>query len=282
MQQGRHGTLLVVPIEEIRDVTAENAKTPVKAISIKAPAIAQEASPGQFVMMWLYGLDEKPMGIATKDTDTGLLSFAIAKVGPTTKALHQLKKGDLIGIRGPYGKGFTLQGNNIAIIGGGTGIAPARFLTEEALKQNLEVTLIHGAKTKSELAFLEFFEGLAKERANFTYLPATDDGSYGFKGFATNCLQANYSKDWVSLYTCGPEQMMFKVFQQAKNWRLPLEACLADRYFKCAIGLCGQCSLDPLGIRLCIDGPVLPLETLEKLTDFGKYGRDKFGQKYKL
>jgi len=284
MTDTKYGKLTVVPIEKIVSETPASAITPVKSIVVRIPEMAQKALPGQFVMLWLLGNDEKPMGIASSDPITGKLTFAIARIGKTTKALHQLKEGALIGVRGPYGKSFSLKGKRIAIIGGGTGIAPTKFLAEKAIEEGLEVTLVHGAKSKKELAFRSYFEALAQKKSLFHYFPTTDDGSYGFKGFATDGLQHLYQNNpnWDYLYTCGPERMMYKVFQLATTWSLPLEASLADRYFKCAIGLCGQCSLDPLGIRLCIEGPVLPKETLVKLTDIEKYSRYKYGKKYPL
>ncbi|MHA1212697.1 MAG: iron-sulfur cluster-binding protein, partial [Candidatus Heimdallarchaeota archaeon] len=177
-------------------------------------------------------------------------------------------------------KGFTLKGKSIAAIGGGTGIAPTRFLIEQALASGIEVTLFHGARSANELAFREYFEKLAKDK-KFTYKPSTDDGSFGFHGFATQCWEKSLEEGvtFDQIYTCGPELMMFAAFKQAQQHKIPIEACLADRYFKCAIGICGQCTVDPVGLRLCIDGPVFNQDQLAKMTDFGKYARDKYGRK---
>jgi dihydroorotate dehydrogenase electron transfer subunit len=280
------GSLEVITIDKIEQETPNNCRMPVKAITVTLPEMAKKAIPGQFVMMWVYQVDEKPMGIASVDKKTGAVTFAVAKVGPATKAIHSLQKGELIGIRGPYGKGFTLQGKKIAIIGGGTGIAPSRFLTEQALAQGLEVTLFHGARTMEELAFLGYFETLMKKKDNFTYQPSTDDGSFGFKGYSTDCLN-DFLKEAGKKYfdllcTCGPEQMMVKVWKIGRENNLPIQACLADRYFKCAIGLCGQCTVDPTGLRLCIDGPVFDQDQLAKISDFGRFARDKYGKKIPL
>ena len=276
------GILKVAPIVKIIDETPKDSRLPIKAITVKIPEIAIKASPGQFIMMWLYGVDEKPMGIASCDIKTGELTFAVAKLGEATTAIHQLKKGDLLGIRGPFGKGFSLKGKNIAVIGGGTGIAPIRYLIEEALKKkSIEVTLFHGARSSNELAFRLYFENLDNKNSNFNYKPSTDDGSFGFEGFSTQCLEASFieGESYDQIYTCGPELMMLAAFKQAEARNVPLEASLADRYFKCAIGLCGQCTVDPVGLRLCIDGPVLNQDQLAKVSDFGKYSRDKFGRK---
>lgn len=275
------GVLKVVPISKIIQETEQDSRMPVKSFFLNIPEIASIAQPGQFVMMWLYGIDEKPMGVASANSETGEMIFAVAKIGPATKALHKLKEGDLLGIRGPFGKGFSLLGKNIAIIGGGTGIAPTRFLIEKLLERNISITLFHGAQTKKELAFRKYFENLADNNKKFLYKPSTDDGSYGFSGFSTECWSAslNNGEQYDQLYTCGPELMMYAAYQIAQERKIPIEACLADRYFKCAIGLCGQCTVDPVGLRLCIDGPVFNQDQLKEISDFGKYGRDKYGRK---
>ncbi|MFW9923120.1 MAG: dihydroorotate dehydrogenase electron transfer subunit [Candidatus Thorarchaeota archaeon] len=282
MNKEKLGSLIVSPIKKSKYLTPSNSRIPVKSYDFSIPEIAAKASPGQFVMMWVYDIDEKPMGIAGIDGD--IVSFAVAKSGEATSAFHNLKIGDLVGIRGPYGKSFNLKGSKIAIMGGGTGIAPTKFLTEVALKQGIEVSLFHGARTENELAYADYFKALEQKTQNFHYHPSTDDGTFGFKGFSTQCLQDAIIKGnkFESLYTCGPELMMYFARDIAKKENYYFEASLADRYFKCAIGLCGQCTVDPTGQRICIDGPVFNLDQLELIADFGKFGRDKFGRKITL
>jgi len=280
----QHGILKVVPIDEITNLTPDDCRVPIKSITLTIPELVEFALPGQFAMLWLYGVDEKPMGIAGCDFDKDTISFAVAKIGKATEAIHRLKKGDLLGVRGTYGNGFYVTGKEIAVIGGGTGIAPTKFLVEDALDREFKVTLFHGARAEEELAYRDYFEDLAKKDSNFIYKPSTDDGSCGFEGFSTNCFEASFGEGatYNHIYACGPELMMYNAFQIAKAKKIPFQACLADRYFKCAVGLCGQCTVDPLGLRLCIDGPVLNQDQLEKVSDFGKYGRDKYGKKVPL
>ena len=275
------GLLKVAKIGKIIDETPVDCRVPVKSYTLTIPEIAKIAEPGQFVMMWLLGIDEKPMGIAGANPKSGEIMFAVAKIGPATTALHKLKKGDKIGIKGPYGKGFSITGKKIAVIGGGTGIAPTKYLIEKSLERGLDVTLFHGARSTNELAFRKYFEKLVNEKKNFHYKPSTDDGSHGFKGFATKCFEDSIDDNMIfdQIYTCGPELMMFAAWKLATKLTIPIEACLADRYFKCAIGLCGQCTVDPVGLRLCIDGPVFDQDQLKEITDFGKFARDKFGRK---
>ena len=280
MLKKKLGILKVAPILRIVDETPANCRMPVKSFFLNIPEIAQLASPGQFAMMWLKGVDEKPMGIASCNAD-GVISFAVAKIGEATTAFHKLKKGDLLGIRGPFGNGFNIKGKKIAAIGGGTGIAPTKFLIDVALKEGIDVTLFHGARTKDELAYRIYFEELAKKNKLFHYKPSTDDGTYGFSGFSTDCCEDSLEEgeEYDQIYTCGPELMMYTAWKKANELKIPIEASLADRYFKCAIGLCGQCTVDPVGLRLCIDGPVLNQDQLKEITDFGKFARDKYGRK---
>lgn len=282
MTQGKLGILKVAKIKSVEKLTPQNSRMPVKKFELSIPEIAAKAKPGQFVMMWLYDIDEKPMGIA--GVKGNIVSFAVAKVGPATTAIHQLKEGELLGIRGPYGNSFSLKGENIAVMGGGTGIAPSKFLIDTALNKKLSVSLFHGARTKNELAYRKEFEKLEKENDKFKYFPSTDDGSFGFKGFSTECFESNLKQGFTceSLYACGPELMMHTAWKLAVKKSIYYEASLADRYFKCAIGLCGQCVVDPTGDRLCIDGPIFNASQLEKIEDFGKYTRDKYGQKHPI
>lgn len=273
------GRLIVSPITAVKNLTSNKCRIKMKYFELELPEIAQIAKPGQFVMMWQYGNDEKPMGIA--GVNNSIVSFAVAKIGEATTKIHQLKKGDLLGIRGPFGKGFSIQGKKIAIMGGGTGIAPIKFLVETTLKQQIRTTLFHGARTEEELAFYDYFSELAIKDHNFDYQPSSDDGTCGFHGYTTYCFEEKLrmKQKYDALYACGPEIMMHNAWKIAIKEKIPFQASLADRYFKCAIGLCGQCVLDPLGLRLCIEGPVLNGEQLALIDDFGKYARDKFGRK---
>ena len=99
------------------------------------------------------------------------------KIGDATQALYQLKKGDKIGIRGPYGNGFTLTGKRLLFVGGGTGIAMLAPVVEQARKKKLSSTVILGVKTKNELFFEDRFR-----RSGATVLVSTDDGSLRVQG----------------------------------------------------------------------------------------------------
>jgi len=238
--------------------------------------LCEKAVPGQFVMVWIPRIDEIPTSLSTI-TPGGLTSITIAQVGEATKALHQRKRDDLLGIRGPYGKGFTLSSGKIMIAGGGTGVVPLMPLTEKLAKLAIKLTFLLGAKTKDELLFLDRINQTLS-KCNAEIVATTEDGSYGLKGIVTDQAEQKLAIDkFDMIYACGPEQMMYKMFFLAERHRLPFQASL-ERIMRCAIGLCGSCVIGNL--RVCRDGPVLTSEQLRMVKeDFGRFKRDFQGRK---
>ena len=262
--------LRVVKIQEIR------AESPTVKTFTFRDKLCGRAEPGQFVMVWIPGVDEIPISLSTI-TPNGLTSITVAQVGEATKALHQRKRSNLLGIRGPYGKGFTQTSGNIMIAGGGTGLVPLMPLTEKLVKPATKLTFLLGAKTKDELLFLDRInQTLSKTNAEI--VATTEDGSYGLKGIVTNQAEQRLVKEkFDMIYACGPEQMMHKMFLLAERYHLPFQASL-ERIMRCAIGLCGSCVIGKL--RVCKDGPVLTSEQLRTIKEeFGKFKRDFQGRK---
>ncbi|MFH1100715.1 MAG: dihydroorotate dehydrogenase electron transfer subunit [Methanobacteriota archaeon] len=225
--------------------------------------------PGQFYMIWIPGVDEIPMSVSYILGDRKGITFR--KVGEATSALFSLKTGDLLGIRGPFGTGFTFKGKRMLFVGGGTGVAMLAPAVEHAMKNKSASTVIIGMKTKNEV----FFEKrLRTSGANV--LISTDDGSQGFKGFASDLAKEVLKKEkFDTVYTCGPEIMMKRVFDSSRS--LPFQASL-ERYMKCCIGICGQCCVGE-GLRVCKEGPVFDRKTLQHIPDFGVFRRDAAGRK---
>lgn len=242
---------------------------------------------GQFVMVWVPGVDEVPMSLSSYD-DKGNWAITVKNVGECTNAIHNLKIGDFIGIRGPLGNNFILPNDSskkLILIGGGIGMAPLKCLSLEIMKKNLEFTIIEGAKIGEEIMFINDFQSFDHEYSEIIY--STDDGSYGLKGFASETFESlvkNYSKSEIPnliAYTCGPEKMIFKVFQICEKYSIKLQASL-ERIMRCGCGLCGLCAVDPLGLLVCKDGPVFDSKNLRQMGDFGKYKRDFSGKKIPL
>ena len=233
---------------------------------------AMSAAPGQFVMAWLPGAGLKPFGISYMEE--GGFGITFKRVGPFTEKLSALGEGDRVGIQGPYGRGFSFSARNAVLVGGGHGAAPLAFLAEELLKRGCSVTLVIGAPSAGSLLYRKRFSG-----SGIRMMYMTDDGSFGRKGFCSDCLEellAGGKADRV--YACGPEKMMAKIFGICEREGVPAEFSL-DRYMKCGFGICGSCVLDGTGWRVCKEGPVFTLEELRKVPDFGKWKRDPSGRK---
>ena len=241
----------------------------VKTITFKYPI---ETKPGQFFMIWIPGVDEIPMSASIIDKDVKGITFR--KVGDATSALYKMNKGNQIGIRGPYGNSFELKGKHILFVGGGTGIATLAPAVKNAVKNKINATVVIGAKTKNELFFYNRLNLFGAK-----ILVSTDDGSRGFKGFATGLAQDVLKKENIdSVVTCGPERMMKTLLTYSKN--ISFQASL-ERYMKCAIGICGQCCIGE-GLRVCKDGPIFDGKTLKNIHDFGVYKRDSAGRKVRF
>jgi len=227
---------------------------------------------GQFFMIWIPGVDEIPMGVSYIDRDVKGITFR--RVGDATKALYNLKQGDKIGVRGPYGNGFQIKGKRILFVGGGTGIAMLAPAVEKAMSKNIPSDVILGVKNKDEL----FFEKRLKKCGSKVHV-STDDGSKGYNGFATDLAMALIiTGKFTSVLTCGPEIMMKKLLDLSDN--ISFQASL-ERYMKCGIGICGQCCVGK-GLRVCKDGPVFDGKTLKKVEEFGVYKRDASGRKIRF
>ena len=236
----------------------------------------QNIKPGQFFMLWNFE-DEKPMSISLIDHKNKEIGISIKNVGPFTNAVHSLKEGDKIGLRGPYGRGFEVTGKKILAVGGGVGMAPISAFVNEAQLKGIEIDIISAATTKDELLFSEKLKS-----TDITSYACTDDGSYGFCGFATEFMEKLIEeKDYDMVVTCGPELMMKGVFDIVSKHKIPAQFSM-ERYMKCGLGICGQCCVDDIGWRVCIEGPVFWSDEIKLITEFGKYKRDAAGIKNKI
>ncbi|MHA1942981.1 MAG: dihydroorotate dehydrogenase electron transfer subunit [Candidatus Thorarchaeota archaeon] len=234
-----------------------------------------KVAPGQFLMVWVPGVDEIPMSISLWDPPN--VGITVLPIGHATTSLTTLQRGDWIGIRGPFGSSFNLESKRALVVGGGIGMAPLRPLVYQLLEKGTNVTILIAAKSKQELVFLEEFSRLSEK--GLTVTTATDDGSSGFKGLAPNavCNDLNIH-DFDTVYTCGPELMMFRLFEQVSDSEVRFQASL-ERFMKCGSGICGTCAMDPSGTLVCVDGPVYTETQLSEITEFGKYHRDAMGLK---
>ena len=223
-----------------------------------------EFDPGQFIMVWLPRMDEKPYTVSA--FADGRMAITVRQRGKFSKRLTEMRPGDQLGVRGPYGHGFSPK-KPFVIVAGGCGVAPVAVLKE----RNPDAPLILGAKTADELIFSERFSDAQI---------CTDDGSAGHHGFPTELLEPMLEPGALNtVCVCGPEVMMCAVFTLCESRDVECQAGL-ERYMKCGFGVCGQCTC---GDRLvCKDGPVFGSEDLRRMADFGHTARLKSGRKVTL
>ncbi len=253
----------IFKIKEMRE-EAENIRTYIFEGTLNS-------KPGQFAMLWLPGVDEKPFSIA-RDYD-GEIWFTICKVGPMTEKLFEYKVGDSVGLRGAFGNGFsTLQNKKVVLVGGGYGTAPLHFTAKKHADNGCDVTMIIGARNENLLIWKDFCE-----KSGFRTLIATDDGSAGVKGYTTQILADLLEKEEIDLVqTCGPEIMMKIIGEMCIEKNVDCEVSV-ERYMKCGFGICGQCVTES-GEKMCQTGPVVKAEKALSFADFGKFHRGPEGQ----
>jgi dihydroorotate dehydrogenase electron transfer subunit len=222
-------------------------------------------NPGQFVMVWVPGTDEIPMALSTGS------SITVQEVGDATRALCSLGEGAQIGLRGPFGNGFTPGGRTLAIAGG-VGAAP---LLSCALQGKVETFLL-GSRTARELLFCDRLEGFTDLKTS------TDDGSAGYHGRVGEIMPVRELHSYQSILVCGPERMMQAVLTTLLEEGIPERGQFSlHRYMKCGVGVCGSCCTDPHGLRVCKDGPVFTGDLLND-GEFGKYSRDGSGRRKRI
>lgn len=229
--------------------------------------------PGQFVMVWIPGLDEKPYTIS-HHTPTQF-GITIEAKGLFSKKAVTLNPGDLLGFRGPFGNGFNpLLSADIAVVAGGCGMAPLAPLVEAFMENNNEILFIHGARSKEFILYPDRFETLRQI--------CTDDGSQGHKGFVTDLLEKEIlsrkktgKKRLEMVYACGPEIMMHRVFLLCESFGIPCQVSL-ERYMRCGFGVCGACVCGKQVV--CKDGPVFDSKQLRTMDDFNKTALLKSGK----
>lgn len=204
-----------------------------------------KGAPGQFYMLKVGNLDPLlPRPISIYDVDENIISFLYQVVGKGTEIMAEKKPGDTIDILGPLGNGFKIEGEKVAVVGGGIGIAPLLYLCKKLKSVNKHVEVFLGYGTKPYLT--EEFEKIADKVSI-----ATEDGSVGHKGYVTEII----GRDFDTLYSCGPNLMMksLKSLNICDREYYSLEARMA-----CGIGACLGCSIKTVNgmKRVCHEGPI--------------------------
>lgn len=230
-------------------------------------------SPGQYLMVWIRGIDEIPVSLSYKNAIT------IEKIGSATSTLFNLDKNDSLGLKGPFGNGFEIiKESKVLLIGGGIGLAPLLYLANVLKDNNNDITVLIGSKDKRKIFFDNEFRKMAKVHIS------TEDGSFGVKGNVLDLLKGSVENVNIydMIYACGPDKMIRSLldFFNMENM-LEKTQFSVSRIIKCGLGICGSCSIDPKGLRVCRDGPVFYGTDIID-SEIGIYKRNHAGIRYKL
>ncbi|HSL62874.1 MAG TPA: dihydroorotate dehydrogenase electron transfer subunit [Desulfotignum sp.] len=231
---------------------------------------AVDYHPGQFIMVWIPGVDEKPYSLSFHSPTR--FGITIEAKGIFSRRAVGLSTGDLVGIRGPFGNGFDIISSpHTAVVAGGCGMAP---LAPLVARLHPELFFIQGARTREFILF--------PDRFDVTRHITTDDGSLGYKGLVTDLLAAEIRRrnqekipGFDRVYACGPEMMMHAVFTLCETHGIDCRVSL-ERYMRCGFGVCGACVCSDRVV--CKDGPVFASEQLRKMPDFNRTALLKSGR----
>lgn len=230
--------------------------------------------PGQFNMLCLPGIGEVAISISGDPEESSSLRHTIREVGSVTEVMAKMKKGDLLGIRGPFGQGWPikkLSGKDLLLVAGGLGIAPLRPLIHLAKNNRGDfsrIILLYGVKKPENFIFSRELARWEK-KINLEVWKIVEIGDENWQaevGLITDLLpKISLDPKRTVMFTCGPEIMMrfaaltaLEVGLKEENIFLSLE-----RNMKCATGFCGHCLYGPFFI--CRDGPVFPYHRLKNL-----------------
>jgi NAD(P)H-flavin reductase len=222
-------------------------------------------SPGQFMMIYVFGVGEVPISIAGNPHAPNLLVHTVRAVGAVTDAICDLDPGEVVGMRGPYGTGWPIDaahGRDLLIVTGGIGLAPLRPAVIEALTRRDELhslTLIYGARTPEDLLYKDDLLGWESSRdieVEVTVDRASSDW-WGDVGLVTRLLpRVSFSPRNTAAFVCGPEVMMRVVARDLRDRGVPAQNIhlSMERNMKCAVGFCGHCQYGR--DLLCRTGPI--------------------------
>ncbi|MHB1687833.1 MAG: FAD/NAD(P)-binding protein [Ignavibacteriaceae bacterium] len=221
--------------------------------------------PGQFNMLYIFGVGEAPISISGNPSEVGKLVHTVRAVGAVTKAMQKLKRGDVLGVRGPFGNSWPVYeaiGNDVIVVAGGIGLAPLRPVLYKLLSQRDKygkIVLLYGTRTPEDILFKRELEQL-RSRFDLEVHVTVDRAQQSWKGnvgVVTRLIaKATFDPLNSIAIVCGPEVMMRFTALELEKHGVPSDRIYIsmERNMKCAIGFCGHCQLGPTFI--CKDGPV--------------------------
>ncbi|MFZ5640736.1 MAG: dihydroorotate dehydrogenase electron transfer subunit [Bacillota bacterium] len=209
---------------------------------VLAPEIAKKAKPGQFVHVLpgstMDPLLRRPISLHGIDPAKGTISLLYRVVGRGTRMMSEMPVGGAVDIMGPLGKGFDIPDkiSKVLVVGGGIGVAPLLSLLQALRHYNIDTTVLLGAATGDYLLGVRQIEALGLKAE-----AATDDGTYGYKGFVTDLVSRQLTGQKPDyFYACGPNPMLSKLTKMMTGAGIPGQVSLEER-MGCGVGACLAC-----------------------------------------
>jgi NAD(P)H-flavin reductase len=236
------------------------------------PAHPYSWRPGQFNMLYVFGVGEAPLSTSGDPADAGAILHTIRAVGPVTNALSRLHPGDVIGLRGPFGRGWPVdvaRGQDVVIVSGGIGLAPLRPAIYHLLRNRQDygrVVLLHGVRTPRDMLFAEDLQAWSRrpDCQALVIVGQADASWHGHVGLVTDLFpEAQYDPQRTIGLICGPELMIRVTLREFEKRGVTADRLYVslERNMQCAIGFCGHCQFGPS--FLCLDGPVFRYDKIK-------------------
>lgn len=262
--------MLTTPYQ-VRHVTHETHDTFTLELTPEYEACRLAFRPGQFNMLYLYGVGEVPISISGDPAHPDVLTHTTREVGTVTHAMAALKKGDAIGVRGPYGTAWPMEearGRDVIIVAGGIGLAPLRPALYELIRNRNDygkVVLLYGTRSPQDILYAKELQGW---RAKFDMeIYVTVDRAMGAwrgnVGVVTTLIpRAPFNPPNTVAMVCGPEIMMRFTVQELLRRGVPETSVYVsmERNMKCGVAACGHCQCGPHIV--CRDGPVFRYDVI--------------------
>ena len=262
----------------VQQVSKETPDTFTLALAPHNGAQSNPFQPGQFSMLWVFGVGELPISISGDSSVQDKLVYTVRSVGQATHSLISQKAGNGVGVRGPFGTGWPVEaarGRDVLIVAGGIGLAPLRPVIYRVLKNRGDygrLVVLYGSRSPRDLLYRKELAAWARQRET-QVLVTVDYGGLSWRGHVgvvtTLFKYARLRPQTSVAMVCGPEIMMRFVVRELEAQGMTRNDIYLsmERNMKCAVGFCGHCQYGPHFI--CKDGPVFCYQRLRSL--LGKY-----------
>jgi len=256
----------------VASVLKETHDTFTLTVEPRGPQPLAGFAPGQFSMLYVFGIGELPISISGDPYESSKLVYTVRSVGKATHALVHRKEGDSIGVRGPFGTSWPMEearGRDVLIVAGGIGLAPLRPAIHHILRNRddyVRLIVMYGARSPKDLLYRKQLAEWSRQ-PDTQVLSTVDYGGVNWRGYVgvvtTLFKYVRLHPGRTTAMICGPEIMMRYVIRELERRGLPRSDIYLsmERNMKCALGFCGHCQLGPFFV--CKDGPIFTYERMQ-------------------